>query len=233
MSYGFITYNDKGFENLRGKREGVTKFMSETITTSEKKKSILLLTIATIVSLIITLTAVYIYRNMNLPVIGNKIVQNVSYILMLLLSLILIKTSGKTYKEFGLFKKGFGKQVLIGAGIGVATFAFFFLTGWRPTTKEDMLYIVLSQMLVGFSEELLFRGVILTFMRDLVKSTNWAAFWAAFLFGVWHYPIGQSISQVTTTFFLGLVYGALRTTLDEDVSVVSLAIPHWMMNAFL
>lgn len=199
----------------------------------QKKKTIALLIIATIVSLIITLTAVYIYRNMNLSVIGNKIVQNVSYILMFLLSIILIRISGKTYMEFGLFKKGFGKQILIGVGIGAATFAFFFLTGWRPTAKEDMLYIVLSQMLVGFSEELLFRGVILTFMWDLIKSAKWAAFWAALLFGVWHYPIGHDIGQVITTFFIGLIYGSLRTTLDEDVSVVSLAIPHWMLNVFI
>ena len=123
---------------------------------SEKKKSIILVTIALAFSLVITMIAVYLYKNLNATTIENRMIQNVTYLLMLSGTLICMKASKKPLREFGLFKENIPKQMIIGMVIASILLGVSFITGWRPGLKEDFLYIVLSQMLVAFSEELLY-----------------------------------------------------------------------------
>lgn len=155
---------------------------------------------------------------------------------MLFSTLILIKVSGKPMREFGLFKDKIPKQIITGLMIAAVCLLLMFLTGWRPTLKEDLLYIILSQLLVAFSEELLFRGFILTMLKDVCKSCNMAVVVAALLFGLWHYPIGHSIGQVFSAFIIGAIYGALRTVFDDtdsSIGVPSIAIAHWIWNVLI
>lgn len=199
-----------------------------------KKKSILLITIAIVFSLLITLLAVSIYQHGNLPPIGNRVVQNVTYIVMLGATFLLMKVSGKQFKEYGLFREKLMRQILIGFAISGIALVLFSFIGWRPSAKESICYLILSQILVGFSEELLFRGLILTLMRDIVKNTNQAVVLTAVLFGVWHFPISHSVSHVVSACLIGAVYGALRTALDDDViGIPSLAIAHCIWNVMI
>lgn len=110
------------------------------------------------------------------------------------------------------------------------------LSGWRTYLKENLLYLALSQVLVAFSEELLFRGYVITMLKDVVNTANKAMVVSAIIFGLWHYPIGQSIGQVITTFLLGLIFGALRTIFyntDDEIGILSFVIAHWGLNVIL
>lgn len=200
---------------------------------SVKKKSLILMMIAVLFSIAAVLTAVSIYRHLSLPAVGNQIVQNVTYLLMTVVTFLLMRVSGKKYREFGLFKEKFGLQIAVGVLItGVALLALF-CTGWRPVFGTGMAYLFCSQMLVGFSEELLFRGFILGLLKDVAKSTEWAVFISAVLFGLWHFPIGHDWGQVFMTFVIGLIYGALRTAREDMIGVPSLAVAHCLWNVLL
>lgn len=98
------------------------------------------------------------------------------------------------------------------------------------------LYIVLSQLLVAFAEELFFRGYLLEMMKDVARTSERAVIISAFLFGLWHYPISHNIGLVIITFFLGAIYGTLRTLFEKtekEIGIVSLSIAHWLFNVVL
>lgn len=201
-----------------------------------KKKSMILVISVLTISLSLTLLAVYLYRNMNASDIGNRIIQNATYFAMLFTTFIFIKLSKKPLRKFGLFKENIFKQILIGIIIAVFSLFALFLLGWRPHLKDSILYIVLSQMLVGFTEEMLFRGFVLTMLKDVVKSTNKAVVIAALLFGLWHYPLGQNVGQVITAFIIGGIYGTLRTVFEDsksEISIISIAVGHWIYNVMI
>lgn len=202
---------------------------------NEKRRSIMLITIALAISLAVTLIAVYLYRNIDASTIGNRLIQNIAYLLILLTTLIFMKISGKSLWEFGLFKNHIPRQIVIGIVIAIIFLAVPFLAGLRPELKEGFLYILLSQMLVAFSEELLFRGFVLTMLKVVVPSTNMAVLVSAVLFGLWHYPLGQNAGQVFSAFVVGAIYGALRTAFEDTdtIGVPSIAIAHWLYNVII
>lgn len=109
-------------------------------------------------------------------------------------------------------------------------------TGWRFFTNGCSLYIVLSQLLVAFAEELFFRGYLLEMMKDVARTSERAVIVSALLFGLWHYPISHNIGLVIITFFLGAIYGTLRTLFEKtekEIGIVSLSIAHWLFNVVL
>lgn len=201
-----------------------------------KKKTFLLTIVPLIISLAITLGAVYLYKNMSLSGTCNRIIQNTAYVLMLLTTLFFMKISKKSFREFGVFKEHLFKQIIVGIIISGVFLLLAALLGWRPYLKENLLYLVLSQVLVAFSEELLFRGFVLAMVKDMVNTSNKVVAISAIIFGVWHYPIGQNIGQVIIAFFLGVIFGALRTIFyntDDEIGVPSLVIVHWALNVIL
>lgn len=129
------------------------------------------------------------------------------------------------------------RQLLTGVVIGI----IFFIVGgilirWRVSFTGNTLYFIISQILVAFSEELLFRGYILAMLRDMMKTPNQAVIISALLFGLWHYPVSHNISLVLLTAFTGAVYGSLRTIFektDDEIGIVSLTTSHWLFNIIL
>lgn len=103
---------------------------------------------------------------------------------------------------------------------------------------HEWLFLVhfLSQLLVAFAEELFFRGYLLEMMKVVAKTSERAVIISAFLFGLWHYPISHNIGLVIITFFLGAIYGTLRTLFEKtekEIGIVSLSIAHWLFNVVL
>lgn len=146
------------------------------------------------------------------PNVPAEILQNGAYVLMVLGTLAFIAMSKKSLRDVGLFRGHFVRQLIVGGVIGgiflVVCGAF---TGWRFFANGCSLYIVLSQLLVAFAEELFFRGYLLEMMKDVARTSERAVIISAFLFGLWHYPISHNIGLVIITFFLGAIYGTLRT----------------------
>lgn len=91
-------------------------------------------------------------------------------------------------------------------------------------------------MLVGFSEELLFRGFLFTMIYELSGSRLKAVFIPSIVFGIWHFPVGQSIDQVIGTTIIGLIYAGMRSLYfrtDKEIGIIPLSIFHWMHNIFI
>lgn len=171
------------------------------------------------------------------PNFPAEILQSGAYVLMVLGTLVFIALSKKSLRDVGLFRVHFVRQLIVGGVIGgillVVCGAF---TGWRFFTNGCSLYIVLSQLLVAFAEELFFRGYLLEMMKDVARTSERAVIISAFLFGLWHYPISHNIGLVIITFFLGAIYGTLRTLFEKtekEIGIVSLSIAHWLFNVVL
>lgn len=171
------------------------------------------------------------------PNVPAEILQNGAYVLMVLGTLAFIAMSKKSLRDVGLFRVHFVRQLIVGGVIGgillVVCGAF---TGWRFFANGCSLYIVLSQLLVAFAEELFFRGYLLEMMKDVARTSERAVIISAFLFGLWHYPISHNIGLVIITFFLGAIYGTLRTLFEKtekEIGIVSLSIAHWLFNVVL
>lgn len=171
------------------------------------------------------------------PNFSTEILQNGAYVLMVLGTLAFIAMSKKSLRDVGLFRGHFVRQLIVGGVIGgillVVCGAF---TGWRFFANGCSLYIVLSQLLVAFAEELFFRGYLLEMMKDVARTSERAVIISAFLFGLWHYPISHNIGLVIITFFLGAIYGTLRTLFEKtekEIGIVSLSIAHWLFNVVL
>lgn len=171
------------------------------------------------------------------PNFSTEILQNGAYVLMVLGTLAFIALSKKSLRDVGLLRVHFVRQLIVGGVIGgillVACGAF---TGWRFFANGCSLYIVLSQLLVAFAEELFFRGYLLEMMKDVARTSECAVIISAFLFGLWHYPISHNIGLVIITFFLGAIYGTLRTLFaktEKEIGIVSLSLAHWLFNVVL
>ena len=171
------------------------------------------------------------------PNFPAEILQSGAYVLMVLGTLAFIAMSKISLRDVGLFCGHFVRQLIVGGVIGgillVVCGAF---TGWRFFANGCSLYIVLSQLLVAFAEELFFRGYLLEMMKDVARTSERAVIISAFLFGLWHYPISHNISLVIITFFLGGIYGTLRTLFaktEKEIGIVSLSIAHWLFNVVL
>ena len=171
------------------------------------------------------------------PNVPAEILQNGANVLMVLGTLAFIAMNKKTLRDVGLFRVHLVRQLIVGGVIGgillVVCGAF---TGWRFFANGCSLYIVLSQLLVAFAEELFFRGYLLEMMKDVARTSERAVIISAFLFGLWHYPISHNIGLVIITFFLGAIYGTLRTLFEKtekEIGIVSLSIAHWLFNVVL
>lgn len=171
------------------------------------------------------------------PNFPAEILQSGAYVLMVLGTLAFIALSKKSLRDVGLLRVHFVRQLIVGGVIGgillVVCGAF---TGWRFFANGCSLYIVLSQLLVAFAEELFFRGYLLEMMKDVARTSERAVIISAFLFGLWHYPISHNIGLVIITFFLGAIYGTLRTLFEKtekEIGIVSLSIAHWLFNVVL
>lgn len=171
------------------------------------------------------------------PNFPAEILQSGAYVLMVLGTLAFIALSKKSLRDVGLLRVHLVRQLIVGGVIGgillVICGAF---TGWRFFANGCSLYIVLSQLLVAFAEELFFRGYLLEMMKDVARTSERAVIISAFLFGLWHYPISHNIGLVIITFFLGAIYGTLRTLFEKtekEIGIVSLSIAHWLFNVVL
>lgn len=196
-----------------------------------KKRSILVLAVSLIVEFAITLLTVGAYRHAGLTDIEKTILQAFIYILLILFSLVMIKLSGHTWAEAGLFKRKLPLQLLAGLLIGGIFLFVPFAAGWRP--HKIPVCSIVSFLLVGFSEELFSRGLVLKLVQDIASNDNWAVLIQAMIFGLIHYPIQGSVGQVIQAFFIALIFGALRVEFSNTLGVCTFAAAHWIYDLLL
>lgn len=92
---------------------------------------------------------------------------------------------------------------------------------------------LLGTLLFAISEEIVFRGFILTFFNKLFKNPMISIFFCATLFGLIHYPIGHNLNKVIFSAILGFIYGYLRLKEPEKFTLFSLSLAHCLNNIFV
>ena len=175
----------------------------------------------------------YLYQILDSHLI-KIIIQNVANVLSICVTLFAIKMSKKSLRDFGLFTDHLFKQILIGLVVGFILVVL--LQGLSFLEASPNLYDIFSMMLVGFSEELLFRGFLFTMIYELSGSRLKVVFIPSIVFGIWHFPVGQSIDQVIGTTIIGLIYSGMRSLYfrtDKEIGIIPLSIFHWMHNIFI
>ncbi|MEM3700936.1 MAG: CPBP family intramembrane glutamic endopeptidase [Candidatus Bathyarchaeia archaeon] len=167
--------------------------------------------------------------------------------LIYLLTLTIIVIERTDVAAFGFKTQKLGKAIFYGIAFyiifgGMALFILYLLiyafTNQTPVLSYNILPFILSMpfhtLLVGISEEGLFRGYIQTHFQ---KFYDWKAiFIQAILFGFWHfvwnlYPFNPfAMAQyITTTFFIGLLFGYFYS---KAKNFVPLIITHGLWNSF-
>lgn len=175
----------------------------------------------------------YLYQILDSHLI-KIIIQNVANVLSICVTLLAIKVSKKSLRDFGLFTDHLFKQILIGLVVGFILVVL--LQGLSFLEASSNLYDIFSMMLVGFSEELLFIGFLFTMIYELSGSRLKVVFIPSIVFGIWHFPVGQSIDQVIGTTIIGLIYSGMRSLYfrtDKEIGIIPLSIFHWMQNIFI
>jgi membrane protease YdiL (CAAX protease family) len=167
--------------------------------------------------------------------------------LIYLLTLTIIVAEGTDVSAFGFKTQKMEKAISYGIAFylilgGMASFILYLLiylfTNQTPVLSYDISPFLLSMpfqtLLVGVSEEGLFRGYVQTHLQ---KFYAWKAiFIQALLFGFWHFvwnlspfnPLGMA-QYIATTFFIGLLFGYFYS---KAKNLVPLILTHGLWNSF-
>jgi len=117
-----------------------------------------------------------------------------------------------------------GRQILTALGLLAVSLAItlalaalgFHMFGEGQAQPALFLYAALrSFLLVGFGEELIWRGYVLGSLRRHLHSNAAAVGVSSVLFGLWHYPGGQDVLQVGTTMLFGVLWGTARVRIRQ------------------
>lgn len=99
---------------------------------------------------------------------------------------------------------------------GLAIVPRLIAVDWAVIGADLLVAVALTAVLVGFAEEVLFRGIFLRSMRSGDRPEAWCAVWTAVAFGLFHIPnifMGQGLSgiaQVVLATFSGFVLYLFR-----------------------
>jgi len=122
--------------------------------------------------------------------------------------------------------------LLLAAGIGVVS-----NDGLGDASIEYWIGMTLTMLLVGVTEEITFRGIVVEGARRTWNREGFALVASSVLFGLFHLPnwlLGQSlpttIRQVVVTALLGMVFFALRRASGTLLTCIVLhAVYDWMI----
>jgi membrane protease YdiL (CAAX protease family) len=124
-------------------------------------------------------------------------------------------------------------------GVTVAIGVRFAVVSWSSVTLGLVVPILVAGLLVGLTEELLFRGFVLRALRGTVRREGVAVLLTALVFGAMHLlnilqgnSIGQGVAQFALAGLLGVsLYLARRAT---GLLVVAMAVHAvWDISSFL
>ena len=100
--------------------------------------------------------------------------------------------------------------------------------GYFPLSASALFIFVSSSLLVGFFEEILFRGVLFNSLRDW-KGLGWAMWGSAILFTIFHIQ-AQPVATWSGIFLFGLFFSFLRRS---NISIIWLAVMHGVYDSIV
>ena len=75
-----------------------------------------------------------------------------------------------------------------------------------PKSRREIPFFIVEMLVIGFSEELVWRSYIQSRLREMVHSSWQAVFVTSLLFGILH--LYQGFSGVVSAFLFGVVIGS-------------------------
>jgi len=125
--------------------------------------------------------------------------------MMIIVTFILLYMQKQKLHTLGIAKRNCLKSSVVGLVIGTSLFLFVRIVSPGALFPSEILslsfvYFALYHfILIGFTEELIFRGFIQTRLYGIIKSDNWAIFITGFLFVALH--------VIADRFFIAFVPG--------------------------
>lgn len=124
--------------------------------------------------------------------------------------------------------------------IGFFVFAIavrFAATEWSQLGAAYLGAVLLAGVLVGFTEEMLFRGIVLRSLRDGVRSEGAAVLWTSVGFGLFHLPnllVGVGPTQVVQIALAALTGVILYAFRRSNGLIVTAMVAHgiWDISTF-
>jgi membrane protease YdiL (CAAX protease family) len=154
---------------------------------------------------------------------------------------ILNRAEGESLAALGLQKNAVVTQILYGIAIFAAVSIIFIAVPMSLGLGRDELFpqrqalfwaIPQRLILVGFSEELIFRGYVLGRIQRLSHSKGWAIIISSLLFGLWHFIGTGNPVQVLVTAIIGACF-ALPRMYVKNCSIVSVSLAHGLYDSLL
>ncbi|MDR0915762.1 MAG: CPBP family intramembrane metalloprotease [Oscillospiraceae bacterium] len=90
--------------------------------------------------------------------------------------------------------------------------------------------IIFNFLVVGTTEEIMFRGYLLGLFRAAIGSNAWAVVIVSVLFGAIHYPGYETWHKVATTTLIGALYGTAMLVIP-DCTLLTVIVAHGVNNA--
>ena len=158
--------------------------------------------------------------------------------------IIVYRVEGRDFSSLSITFKALPMQILIGVAIGLALIApiiynVFIAKSMSPritglngelTLIKILPYILNELILVGFTEELIFRGFL--FNRISEVSNVWVGLIvSSVLFGLVHYPLSGDIYQTCLAMGIGCLFVLLMMAFPSRVSIISLAVAHGLYDS--
>lgn len=164
------------------------------------------------------------------------------YICLIGISIYTIKVIEKrSLQSVGFELSNILKNIVLGIVISIILLIiinsyFYFLYGIKPnfvhlTLTNTILTTLYYICIVGFVEELIFRGYLLERLKEIQNSNLFAVIISSFVFALWHYPVNYYWGQVIFTFFFGIILSTIRIKTKGNI-LVSLVIVHGLYNSF-
>jgi membrane protease YdiL (CAAX protease family) len=141
----------------------------------------------------------------------------------------------------GFQKNAVGAQLLYGVSVFAAVSIIFIAVPMFSGLGRDELFpqkqtlfwaIPHKLLLVGFTEELIFRGYLLERIHKLSDSKGLAVIISSLLFGLWHFIGTGNPVQVVSTSIIGACF-ALPKMYMRNCSIVSVSLAHGMYDSSL
>lgn len=161
--------------------------------------------------------------------------------------IIYISVYNKSLEEYGFHLHKPIIQLFCGIVLYVFMGIFFRFTFLSPPPFSEALrniiakfdrinianfFYIFNMLLNVLTEEILWRGFVLTFLSK--KSNNFfAIFITSVFFGLMHFPVTYSFTQVINTCIISILYCSLRTFFPDKFSILSLTVTHFLWNVAL
>lgn len=139
----------------------------------------------------------------------------------------------------GLKKENLWRQIFIAlifafvlsAVVCLITILGFNLFTITEFTAAQIIYnFINSILIIGISEEVLFRGYVFSKLEDIFSNKHIIILICGLLFGIWHIINGSWIQVISTT-IIGIAFGYARTIAGD--SLLSSIIAHGIYDAML